>query len=106
MAGWLWKSNKRQESVNQFLNFFAFVLILVTIAPVMIRSTRGNPKLPINKPQDNLTQSQESVNQQLNPNPASKPDVYYIILDGYGRSDVLQEMVASLAKKFYGRISP
>jgi hypothetical protein len=66
---------------TRLLNLFALVLILFPIGQVIRtgRLPRGPRQL-------------SGLGVTLKPMPSRHPDIYYIILDGYARSDVMQEL--------------
>ena len=91
-AVWVWRRPVRLATANQFLNFFSCVLVFITIItwalPIFGKRPAEQPEMGRNSQQITLL---APVEQALSI-PQAPPDIYYIILDGYGRSDVLQDM--------------
>jgi hypothetical protein len=79
---WVWK-RVRPATITRFLNLLA---CLSMIFPLRIIFMQWIIPSPIARWQPNLPPIQASAP------PASTPDIYYIILDGYLRADVLQEI--------------
>jgi hypothetical protein len=90
---WVWRSRKHLDAINRFLNFFGLTLIIVTLATWIIPPIQNSS---LQKTTSSLRQQNNSspapIEQKLTASGNSLPDIYYIILDGYGRSDVLQTM--------------
>ena len=72
---------KHPGSWTKVLNLFSLALVIFPVGEV-IRTKRLPPSAP-EQPAEALT---------LAPNSTNRPDIYYIILDGYARSDVMQEL--------------
>ncbi len=83
--GWLlWKRIKKVEALESFFTWFSvFILLfpLYKIGDYDLFSQVGLTK------QNIVPQSESLVIQN-----GAKPDIYYIILDGYGREDILKEL--------------
>jgi hypothetical protein len=85
-SGWIWKKVANKKTITKFLNTVSVVLLvvpLITIATVFpqersqlqtMRARQRNAAVPV-----------AASNHRT-------PDIYLIILDGYGRADSLQEM--------------
>lgn len=74
---------KRPEPVNRFLNVVSIIAIVLALVPL--------PGFIVS----NLTAGLTEKNTQpvvLEPSSDPPPDIYYIIVDGYGRQDVLQQI--------------
>jgi len=76
---------KKPRNFSLFLNFFSAVLIAIPLFQIVqfeLRQTQ--PKATVNPSVDPLWQPQAEA-------PAGSPDVYYILLDAYTRSDLLKD---------------
>ena len=76
---------KKPRNLSLFLNFFSAVLIAIPVFQIVqfeLRQTQ--PKTTANPAVDPLWQP-------LSEAPAGSPDVYYILLDAYTRSDFLKD---------------
>ncbi|MDP3721208.1 MAG: hypothetical protein Q8R09_02000, partial [Anaerolineaceae bacterium] len=79
---------KKPRTLSTFLNFFSVVLIAIPLFQIVsfeIRQSNASPKAVANPAVDSVWQPQTTA-------PADSPDVYYIILDAYTRSDLLKEV--------------
>ncbi|HEX9090761.1 MAG TPA: hypothetical protein VF831_04695, partial [Anaerolineales bacterium] len=84
MSTWLWKKITSPETITMFLNLACVVIVVFSILRISLdliprftthpELSKAIEPLPTQTPQSGL------------------PDVYYIILDGYARADVLQEL--------------
>ena len=75
----LQRSNKTFDQLTAFLNIFAIILVgFQLILGAYILATR--------------TQYHEPIKENRLVISKTPPDIYYIILDGYGRSDILKEI--------------
>ncbi len=87
-SGWLWK-RIRPQVINNLLNIssgLALLYAIFLIASFVYSSGKdplANWSRPVNPSEDNIHLSA-----------SYRPDIYYIILDGYARSDVLQTIYA------------
>ena len=75
------KSNKNFLSANATLNFIAAILLIYPIFTIARTESSKTEK------QAYILNKENTLNDDT-----KKPDIYYIILDGYGRSDVLQSV--------------
>ncbi len=78
---------KKPRTLSTFLNFFSLVLIAIPLFQMVsfeIRQANASPRAVANPAVDSVWQPQSAA-------PANSPDVYYIILDAYTRSDLLKE---------------
>ena len=76
---------KKPRNFSLFLNFFSAVLIAIPLFQIVqfeLRQTQ--PKATVNPSVDSIWQPQAEA-------PAGSPDVYYILLDAYTRSDMLKD---------------
>ncbi len=85
---WLWK-RVRPQIITNFLNLSSALALLIPIYGLVTHwiATRTDPLETWSRP---VNQTEDFI--QLEGN--YKPDIYYIILDGYARKDVLQEVYA------------
>jgi hypothetical protein len=83
-SGLLWRRITSPETITMFLNIVCITLVAFSVVRISIDIA---PRYLINPDVPEVTSS-------VSPSPAGSnlPDVYYIILDGYARSDVLQEL--------------
>ncbi len=78
---------KKPRTLSTFLNFFSVVLIAIPLFQIVIfevRQSNAIPKAVTNPALDSIWQPQAAA-------PADSPDVYYILLDAYTRSDLLKK---------------
>lgn len=84
--GWFfWRKLRSLDGISRTLNIIALIMValpLVTSAPFLINLVTPKPSLKGCAP-------------ELEPAPSSlpRPDVYYLILDEYGRSDMLAQVM-------------
>jgi hypothetical protein len=83
IAWWLLKHAKAYSNLTFAFNLIAALLVCIPIAQIGIYHLRAitdyqSPQAAIGQPLISWTQSTAS------------PDIYYIVLDGYGRSDAIQ----------------
>ena len=79
---------KKPRTLTTFLNYFSVVLIAIPVFQIARFELRQTQPVAISNPEvDEIWQPETTA-------PAGSPDVYYIILDSYSRSDML--------KKYYG----
>ena len=83
------RSKRNLSTLSKSLNLIFPLMIVIAAVPVIIFEIRYDNILY----GENLGQAHDSglVNGNLNGKIADKPDVYYFILDGYTRSDVLSD---------------
>jgi hypothetical protein len=80
LACWKWK---RQEEVTRTLNAFGILLLIIpvfSISASWASAWRG-------------TKIQASISGSTKLDTSERPDIYYIILDGYGRSDAIKRVI-------------
>ncbi len=76
-------SSKRSfEKMTAYLNTFSVILIIMPISTIAWYEISA-------KNIDELIKNENSLTEIKNTN--NRPDIYYIVLDGYGRNDVLQK---------------
>ena len=84
ISWWILRNNRDYKPVTTVLNIITIVLVLlmgIQITSYQIKTSSGEQAASNWTPGTNMT----SITQ-----PENKPDVYYIILDSYTRSDVLK----------------
>lgn len=86
---WIWRVMSRvNENLRRFLNVSTSVVILLPLGQIALHIAQpgavsgANTNTPVSSAPTAIT---------LKP-PENLPDIYYIILDGYGRADVLEEV--------------
>jgi len=77
------KKVKIVDVINLTLNWTSFVLVSIFLVELV--------NFQISQIQTTLQSDVPSYSSNMSNKPSGLPDVYYIILDGYGRSDVLEE---------------
>jgi hypothetical protein len=79
---WLWKKITSPETITMVLNYFCVILVSISI----FRIARDLIPRYLMRTDD------ADIVQTLSPpdTPSNFPDIYYIILDGYARNDILQ----------------
>ena len=86
---WIWWVTRKIQNLQPIVSFFSiFSLILVffpiyTLVGYQIRSSRTSPDRNI------IDLSGLAIESQIG---EILPDIYYIILDGYGRQDILEQL--------------
>jgi hypothetical protein len=84
---WINRRNEYAKQINQFLSITGAILIvfpLFTLSSYFLRSNQNQTFDAI--------QTGNDVSAALIPKASANPDIYYIILDAYGRQDVLNEI--------------
>lgn len=82
---WVWKRVKKPELITQAFNIVAILSLIVPI--------RGTILIGLQVYKDPLTHwSRTGSNNSIYLKRDYQPDIYYIIVDGYAREDVLQEI--------------
>jgi hypothetical protein len=84
-SNWVWKNAKKPEFITQVFNIVAIASLIVPI--------RGTISIGFQVYKDPLTQwSRKESNNSIFLKRDYQPDIYYIIVDGYAREDVLLEL--------------
>src|SRR5688572_19160359 len=78
----------RPVQLNRSLNIFSIILLALPITQLLFDLLKGNFTSDIK------TANLENTEWQTNITPDQRPDILYIILDGYGRKDILQKYYA------------
>jgi hypothetical protein len=82
-AFWIWKSNADLSRLHTYFGLMALILV------AMVSFSLASYFLfPISRPGSPSNQAAAPSDA----NAVRKPDIYYIILDGYGRQDILREL--------------
>jgi hypothetical protein len=84
ISKWFWRRITQPEYITLYLNLVCIVLVTFSIIRISMDLV---PMYFYKQAVNNETQSTIQAN-----NVTIKPDIYYIILDGYARADVLQEL--------------
>lgn len=90
VGGWfLWRilAQVHLQAVQRIANIFATFLFLI---PFVTLTARG-VQLALFRPAGTLAETQPAAPSGT---PGSRPNIYYIILDEYGRSDMLRQMLS------------
>mgnify|MGYP001027009528 FL=1 len=82
-SSWIWKRVRRPDVITNFLNILSVVLVMFSAGKVVLDVIPRYTQRPINN--ELLRDLPESI-------PPSSPDIYFIIVDGYARQDVLAEL--------------
>ncbi len=96
LLAWFWllltKLTQDLSKVTQFLNWLAVALIATSLLTGGLPLSRsgGRAKTFITAWMQSL-QSENQAEADLQPSPDA-PDIYYIIVDGYARQDILQQL--------------
>ena len=80
-------------TLMQFVALVALALVLFNVARIGVNVSRSTNGVFANSEFANATFNADSGGRQL-------PDIYYIVLDGYGREDVLEQNFAYVNKEF------
>jgi hypothetical protein len=83
-SNFLWQRIKSPETITMFLNIACIIMITFSIFRI---STNLIPRFLVHQ---DLTREIQSFTELRNK--TNLPDIYYIILDGYAREDVLKEI--------------
>lgn len=93
-------SNKKFKSTSGLLNVTSVILIIFPIYTILVFSPNSDILQSANNTAGS-TADEDSI--YLVP-PQNKPDIYYIILDGYARGDVFEEVYGYDNSKFYDEL--
>ncbi len=84
---WVWRRLTRPELVTQFLNLMAVVAVTLSTGRVIWQTVTARPA-----PTEAVHASVGGADEAVSLAGTQTPDIYYIILDGYARADVLQTL--------------
>jgi len=96
-SGWLWRKITSPETITLAFNMITSLIIVFSIFKI---SADVIPRYSIHP---EIQQSISSITEY--PTISTLPDIYYIILDGYAREDVLQELYHYDNSDFIGALS-
>ncbi|KAA3646314.1 MAG: hypothetical protein DWQ07_08835 [Chloroflexi bacterium] len=87
-AFWIARTKRHSERLNQFFNGTGSLLLLFSIYSIAIfywgdSNSQNGIQLPSSASPESVSYEECTV---------STPDIYYIILDGYGRNDILRDL--------------
>jgi hypothetical protein len=82
-SSWIWKRVRRPDMITNFLNILSVVLVMFSAGRVALDVIPRYTQRPIKK--ELLRDLPESI-------PPSLPDIYFIVVDGYARQDILAEL--------------
>lgn len=91
---WILRRLKNPGLWSGYLNRFALILIMLPVSSAALAKSR-EPAAPIIRAGGGLS---------LAPDPARLPDIYYIILDAYARSDVMKDLFDYDNEPFLSRL--
>lgn len=95
-SGWLWKRLRKPENLTAFLN----IVLLISLFPTGGRLFSAVRKAgEISQPQS-ISPLPTAPDLQLTA--SSLPDIYFIVVDGYARDDVLRELYQFDNQDFLG----
>jgi hypothetical protein len=83
-SGWLWRRIQHPELISRMFNLVATAALAVPLFTVIL--------LGLQIRADPLRGWQPAKQALLNLSPQRRPDIYYIIVDGYGREDILSSL--------------
>lgn len=84
---WIRRRKEPSRQINQLLRVTGVLLIVFPIYSITSYVLRSNQASTINALQANNSPLSEIIQGE-----ETKPDIFYIILDGYGRQDILEEI--------------
>jgi len=84
-GGWLWRRLSKPELVTNFLNVMAVVAVVLSVGQYALKCA-ASEEISFEAASSYVDSSQGDVHLQGE----TRPDIYYIILDGYARADVLE----------------
>jgi len=84
---YLLRSQSDISKITQIANIFSIGLVIVTIANISMSKFTGTSEIELNKYRPKMVKPilDEIAKENL-------PDIYYIVLDGYARSDILNDI--------------
>jgi hypothetical protein len=84
----LWRARHELEGVTQALNKFTMMFPLIALSFALLQAFQGGRSGGASASQDLAGFPVKPVAEL----PHGLPDIYYVVLDGYGRNDVLKEL--------------
>lgn len=105
LAGFgVWWVAKQLKSPADVSMGFYFVALFLIVFPLYTFISYGFENWLTVRAQESASQKSPDEEQEINLSPGNSPDIYYIILDGYGRSDVLRDKIGFDNSLFLGRL--
>jgi hypothetical protein len=103
---WIIRRPRAVRVATAFLNAFSVLVLGMTVAMMGsgIRGQGSGVSNQVSDISDRGTGGETGVVVETAPNPGRLPDIYYIILDAYGRSDVLQRIYGFDNREFLNRL--
>lgn len=77
--------NKQLSAITRFMNIAAISWVMISLVTIMSYEIRESI------PEERLPGSDRELTEKIKASP-SKPDIYYFIIDTYGRNDVFKEI--------------
>ncbi len=81
---WIRETTSGLDGLTKFANVFGLSLVAVTVTQIAYAQLVGRYTLKTHRLEDSVSTAQTGVNSK------SRPDIYYLVLDGYARNDVLE----------------
>ena len=81
------RTRRSLRGLTSFLNFGAGIFVAISIVQIAVHASGQRPTSSTD-----VAAVAEDIVLPPAPNPAPAPDIVYIILDSYGRADILKEM--------------
>jgi len=91
---YLLRTKKNLKNITNYLNIAAGLLIVISLYNIISYEIKGVTLSENVEKKDSEKVTAKDID------PTNLPDVYYIILDGYGRSDILKKMYGYDNSKF------
>src|SRR5215211_3532234 len=98
---WATRKARKYSSLTSTLNLMSVVLLAMPVAQLVFYEVRSTS---VQRMEDVETQETKVLYQVQQPAPSQLRDVYYIILDAYGRSDILLNLVGYDNSAFLNRL--
>ncbi len=86
---WTWKQLRDHKMVTKFLNFASAVAVVMSLSRFALNRITHKPADTQSLASSTIPQQETDVELESE---KGLPDIYYLIVDGYGRADLLQEM--------------
>jgi hypothetical protein len=93
---WIWKLVRDPSRLIIFFGWMVAILCIMTFFSL----GRYYYSITINRPPANSNKPSTQASVPTSVTPASSPSIYYIILDGHGRQDILQELYGYDSSEF------
>lgn len=92
---WVLRKTKNPLIISQYMNWVSLVLIIFPLFDLWSYSTKqdyANDEIQRIVEETQLENNVRNLNYKFSSEAIQKPDIYYILLDAYGRQDVLTEL--------------